>query len=91
MKSRLIWDQEAAGSIPACSTSGIAAPAPRVNMEDHKEGRGRVNAILLLALVCLQRFAARPLTFGLPVFTPVLCTLKIHHASRIPWYTAGFE
>lgn len=25
MASRLIWDQEAAGSSPACSTSGIAA------------------------------------------------------------------
>ena len=82
MESRLIWDQEAAGSSPACSTIGIAAK---------NEGRGRVNAILFLALGCLQRFAARPLTLGPPVFTPVLCTLKIHHASRIPWYTAGFE
>lgn len=82
MVSRLIWDQETAGSSPACSTSGIAAKT---------EGRGRVNVILFLALGCLQRYGARPLTLGPPVFTPVRCTPKIHHASRIPWFTSGFE
>ena len=91
MVSRLIWDQEAAGSSPACSTSGIAAPAPRVTMEEYKEGRGRVNVILFLALGYLQRCDARPLTLGLPGFTPVRSAPKIQHSICIPWFTSGFE
>ena len=55
------------------------------------EGRGRVDVILFLALGCLQRCETRPLTLGPPGFTPVRCTPKIHHSTRIPWYTAGFQ
>ena len=46
----LLLKKESVSSILACPTSGIAAPAPRVTMEEYKEGRGRVNVILFLAL-----------------------------------------
>ena len=87
----LLLKKESVSSILACPTSGIAAPAPRVTMEEYKEGRGRVNVILFLALGYLQRCDARPLTLGLPGFTPVRSAPKIQHSICIPWFTSGFE
>lgn len=62
MESRLIWDQEAAGSNPACSTSGIAAKL-RVPGETKRRGWPCERYFILLSGV-LQHSAATDLAAG---------------------------
>ena len=77
-------------------TAGRDRPVPPAALpqssgypEEQKEGGGRVNVILFCSLGFCS--TARPLTLWPPGSAPVRASPKIHHANRIPWYTAGFQ
>lgn len=80
--SRLIWDQETAGSNPACSTSGIAAEQGREVLR---------KKMILLVKGFLQDYLPEHLACEDVRFNPTGRNPKILHSILMPWYTAGFQ